>query len=87
MLLFYRKSKKDPKQFKIKMKFSTLPEEGKERLLFQVFDLLLSNKKKIKPKKNQNSKRYPMHFLTKDIVGRLFYVALDSADPANKRQS
>jgi len=44
MLFFYlRKTKKDPKQFKIKVKFTPLPKEEIKKLLFEVFDMALSN--------------------------------------------
>jgi len=56
------------------VKFSSLPEEEKRKLLFQVFDILLSEKKKTKPK-GQHLKGRPMFFLTQDMVRQLFSAA------------
>jgi len=66
---------KNSKEFKIKVKFSSLPEEEKKKLLFEVFDLALSNIRK-KELKRQRFKGRPMYFLTEDVVRRIF-----SADP------
>jgi len=75
LLFFIRKTKEHPKEFKIKVKFSSLPEEEKKKLLFEVFDLALSSKRKTKSK-GQHLKGRPMFFLTEDMVRQLF-----SADP------
>jgi len=69
--------KKRPKEFKIKVKFSSLPEDEKKRLLFEVFDLALSNIRKTKSKR-QHLKGRPMYFLTEDMVRWIF-----STDPVS----
>jgi len=65
------------KEFKIKVKFSSLPEEEKKKLLFEVFDLALSNIRKTKSKR-QHFKGRPMYFLTEDMICRIF-----STDPVS----
>ena len=68
---------KTSEEFKIKVKFSSLPEEEKKKLLFEVFDLALSNIRKTKSKK-QRFKGRPMYFLTEDMIRRIF-----STDPVS----
>lgn len=82
LLFFIRKTKKGQKEFKIKVKFSSLPEEEKKKLLFEVFDLALASKKKPKSKR-QHFKGRPMYFLTQDMVRRIFS-AVPAPPLANK---
>jgi len=77
--------KKNSKKLRIKVKFSDKAEEEKEKLLFQVFDLLLSTNKKTKSK-NLHFTNYPIQSLTKDKLGRVFSTSFisTSTDLANK---
>ena len=66
MLLFYAlKKNKRSKEFQIKTKFAPISEEDRERLLFEVFDTIFSQKKPEKNKENKiKSKPEVMHYLT-----------------------
>jgi len=57
---------KTSEEFKIKVKFSSLPEEEKKKLLFEVFDLALSNIRKTKSKR-QRFKGRPIYFLAAPV--------------------
>ena len=44
------------KKFKVSVKFSSLPEEKKKKIMFEVFDILLIKKNKYGNENNQNKK-------------------------------
>ena len=72
LIFFLRQTEKDSKPFKIKVKFSdVLSEQEKKKLLFEVFDLALADRKKTESKK-QRFKGQRMHFLTTDTFNNLF---------------
>ena len=45
------------KKFKVSVKFSSIPEENKKKIIFEVFDILLIKKKKNGNENNQNKER------------------------------
>lgn len=71
MYIKFEKMNKNPKQFKIKAKFSSLSEEEKRKLLFKVFDILLLKHREEKKKKT-NGNTNTLSYLTFDNVSWLF---------------
>lgn len=72
MLLFYlQENKRNLKQFKIKTKLSALPEEEKRKLLFEIFDIVFSNKQRRKPQEVEKKK-------PKDDPKMLHYFTIDT---------
>lgn len=83
MFLFYlQKVKKDSKQFKIKAKFLPLPEEERRKLLFEIFDIVFSNKPRKKPQKakRKEPKSDPkmLNYLTIDALSWSAKIKVDN---------
>ena len=83
MLLFYlRKNKRNLKHFKIKTEFLSLPEEERKRLLFEIFDIVFSNKQRRKPQKveRKRPKSNPkmLHYLTVDTLSWSTKIKIDN---------